>query len=341
MADPTAKERRQFAKAGWAMPNGSYYIRPDHPGDLQSAIDTVGYAIDDTGNRTEEARNAVRRHIIKRAIALGRGDQIPSTWNSDGTLKSGSANVAVAKHTEFDSSELEVFLEHHGIKGMKWGVRHDREGVYRQTLAEVQIDPGIHNTTKVAAKEVSDLMRSRYGLDIRKVESIKPDNPEYSMGTAAYVENNSIFGGRSEGTIFVNPKDLSKVLKGGESTGWVASGTGNVKAMLTHESFHAAFHSQETLKTGVFGPKVVGGHEPERRKALIAAAKVANKTGATIWDTSDYAAASGTRQELEAELFTQYNWADDPAPFVVTFGKTLNQELGVDSTPFKDLDQNE
>jgi hypothetical protein len=235
---------------------------------------------------------------------------------------------------------VDDFLEHHGVKGMHWGVRKDRgsgEGIYRSQLASVEIDPTINKSTQAAAKQVADLMRSRYGYDIKQIKAITPDNPEYAMGTAAYVENNSIHGGRSQGTIFVRTTDLSKDLKHGEETGWVAPGTGNVKAMLTHESAHALFHSEESLKPGFLGPKVVGGHIEERTNALKAAIKVANQTGVSIWSTSDYAATAGVRQELEAELFAQYHWADNPAPFVVAYGKTLSEGLGVDATPFKDV----
>jgi hypothetical protein len=234
------------------------------------------------------------------------------------------------------SDEVDAFLAHHGIKGMHWGVRKERVDVYRQKLAEVQVDPDIHKSTKDAAEEVSGFMRDRYGLDIKSVKAIRPGNPEWPT-TAAYVENNSVYGGRSEGTIFVQARDMSKILKAGEETGWVAPGTGNIKGMMTHESFHAAFHSDESIKPGFLGPKVVGGHIKERNEALKAAIKEANKSGMSIWSTSGYAQASGLRQELEAELFTQYNWADNPAPFVVAYGKSLNNELGVDPTPFKDV----
>jgi hypothetical protein len=115
MADPTNEERRRFAQMGWAMPDGSYYIRPDHPEDLGNAIKGVGRATaTGTPRATDEAqRNAVRRHIMKRARALGRSDEIPDTWNSDGTLK--------------QSALTDEFLAHFGVRGMRWGVRTSRQ----------------------------------------------------------------------------------------------------------------------------------------------------------------------------------------------------------------------
>jgi hypothetical protein len=90
-----------FAKLGWAMPDGSYYVRPDHPEDLSNAVSAVGRA-----NGGGEQHNAIRRHVISRAKALKAPHKIPDTWNPDGSLK-----------------HADEFIEHFGRKGMKWG-RH-------------------------------------------------------------------------------------------------------------------------------------------------------------------------------------------------------------------------
>ncbi len=113
---PTAEQRRQFASSGAAMPDGSFYIR--NRGDLQNAIRAVGRATPNAGESDVARRNAVRRHIIKRAKALGLTDMIPDTWNSDGTLKQ-SAILA---------EEVEEFLSHFGVLGMRWGVRRSDGG---------------------------------------------------------------------------------------------------------------------------------------------------------------------------------------------------------------------
>jgi hypothetical protein len=102
MAEPTAKERKAFAKAGIAMPDGSYYIRD--ASDLQNAIDAVG--------RSTDAHDDVRKHIITRAEALKLTNKIPANWNSDGSLK--------------HEDPVGAFLEHFGVKGMHWGVRRPR-----------------------------------------------------------------------------------------------------------------------------------------------------------------------------------------------------------------------
>lgn len=101
----SAAQRKMFAKLKIAMPDGSYYIRngPAGPGDLKNAIDSVG-----RGEQAGDSGNAIRVHIMARAKALKLSDKIPDTWQSDGSLK---------------HADLEEFLAHHGIKGMRWGVR--------------------------------------------------------------------------------------------------------------------------------------------------------------------------------------------------------------------------
>lgn len=109
--DPTAKQRKMWANLGWAMPDGSYYIRPLAQGgadDLANAVRAVG-----RGENADDSGAAIRKHIMSRAKDLGLSKDIPDTWNSDGSLKSE------AEH--FD--RVEEFFEHFGVKGMHWGVR--------------------------------------------------------------------------------------------------------------------------------------------------------------------------------------------------------------------------
>lgn len=77
MADFTADERKRLASQGKAMPDGSYPIRNKE--DLRNAIHAVG--------RGNADHNAIRRHIIRRAIALGASNMIPSSWAKDGSEK--------------------------------------------------------------------------------------------------------------------------------------------------------------------------------------------------------------------------------------------------------------
>lgn len=125
---PSAKQRRMFAKTGVAMPDGSYYIRPGHPEDLQNAIDSVGRAAGTDGTSDEQQRNDVRKHIIKRAGVLKMSNKIPTTWNVDGSLKPS------VKHDDL----VDDFFEHHGIKGMHWGQHKAGSETYSSTRARTQ-----------------------------------------------------------------------------------------------------------------------------------------------------------------------------------------------------------
>ncbi|MGH3438125.1 MAG: HK97 family phage prohead protease [Sciscionella sp.] len=72
--------RKVAIERGWSMPDGSYPIRPlaNHGrDDLQKAIHAVG--------RGGASHDAIRKHIMARAKALGLSDLIPSNWNSNGS----------------------------------------------------------------------------------------------------------------------------------------------------------------------------------------------------------------------------------------------------------------
>jgi hypothetical protein len=67
----TPKRREEYAKKGIALKDGSYPIRT--VADLKNAISAYGRA-------PKNKRKDVRRHIKKRARALGRSDLIPATF---------------------------------------------------------------------------------------------------------------------------------------------------------------------------------------------------------------------------------------------------------------------
>jgi hypothetical protein len=73
-----AAHRRELADAGIALPDGSYPVADAE--DLHHAIHAVGRG-------RHDSHDAIRRHIIERAHALGMDDTIPETWNADGTLE--------------------------------------------------------------------------------------------------------------------------------------------------------------------------------------------------------------------------------------------------------------
>lgn len=226
---------------------------------------------------------------------------------------------------------------HYGVKGMHWGVRKNRE-VSAGSSSSLNVEPGLHKSTVVAAQEVSSLMGDRYGYEIKNVKVLDKRHPQYDPSYMAFVEDNKHFGGKNDATIFVSPRNMTRNLRAAERAGWNAMGTGNMKGLLTHESAHSLFHSDQVVTTTASGKqKVTGGNIEARDKAFKAAMKAAAQDGVTIWDSSGYARAAGVREELEAELFSQYHWATNPPRFVEVWGKSLHQEMGVDPTPFKEV----
>lgn len=74
--DYSASARRRMAQSGEAMKDGSFPIANET--DLRNAIQSVGRASD---------YNAARRHIIRRARALGLTELLPEDWNVPNTNK--------------------------------------------------------------------------------------------------------------------------------------------------------------------------------------------------------------------------------------------------------------
>lgn len=231
--------------------------------------------------------------------------------------------------------EADVYLEHFGVKGMKWGVRNESGTVHRLQGKGPVIDPRLHQTTKTAAKEVSALISDRYGFQIHTVNPIT-DRAELEFGTVGYVQGTP---GQKGGAIFITKADVTKRLKDAENEDWFADGTGNVRGLLTHESAHAIFHAEQQTKVGFFRAKVVGGNIEARDTALKAALGEAKRSGispeAFTTKISGYSAAANSREEAEAEMFAQYHWSPNPPSFVKTWGETLHQEMGLDPTPFR------
>lgn len=71
LAGPSAEKRDEMAKKGQALPDGSYPIANES--DLKKAIKAFGRAKD---------KAAAKRHIKKRARALGRTDLVPEEWKT-------------------------------------------------------------------------------------------------------------------------------------------------------------------------------------------------------------------------------------------------------------------
>lgn len=77
--DYSTATRERMAREGQAMRDGSFPIANE--ADLRNAIQSVGRAAN---------YEAARRHIIRRARALGLTELLPSEWNVDKSLWRGA-----------------------------------------------------------------------------------------------------------------------------------------------------------------------------------------------------------------------------------------------------------
>jgi hypothetical protein len=87
----TKAERDTAAKKRQALPDGSYPIRNEE--DLSNAVQAFGRA-------KEEDRGKVRRHIMRRAKALGKMDLIPEKWNKQHVASTSETITAAVESNE-------------------------------------------------------------------------------------------------------------------------------------------------------------------------------------------------------------------------------------------------
>jgi hypothetical protein len=92
----SSEERADAADTGAAMPDGSYPIKSKN--DLRNAIQSIGRAKNPA---------AVKRHIIRRARALGATELLPEGWN---VKKSASEIIELAKSVAGDVNKFDQGL---------------------------------------------------------------------------------------------------------------------------------------------------------------------------------------------------------------------------------------
>jgi hypothetical protein len=102
-----AEARKRMAKAGTAMPDGSFPIADEE--DLRNAIQAIGRAKDPS---------AARAHIKKRARALGKGDLIPEGWSMGecacrGCDEFDCGQTGCACCWSYDENDMPVFAPQH------------------------------------------------------------------------------------------------------------------------------------------------------------------------------------------------------------------------------------
>ena len=106
----TKEKREEYAKKGYALPDGSFPIRD--VGDLRNAIRSYGRA-------PKEKKAAVRRHIIKRARGLARTDLIPESWMK-------AASISARMQLAHEAPDVDVIENAVGL-GLTAALRYRRE----------------------------------------------------------------------------------------------------------------------------------------------------------------------------------------------------------------------
>jgi DNA-binding ferritin-like protein len=166
-AGPSEKVREKLAKAGEALPDGSYPIR--NVSDLRKAIHAYGRS-------KPSDRAKVRRHISKRAKALGKPDMIPDEWKT-ASASGMELSIAVADmRSRISSTSLTAAADimqsdatveatgdvnpkaqpsNEGFYERKYTARtqpRDAQGKFRLVLARLKQDLGVASLDAVAKK---------------------------------------------------------------------------------------------------------------------------------------------------------------------------------------------
>jgi len=170
--------------------------------------------------------------------------------------------------------------------------------------------------------DLNQVFMTRFGTYFEKVESTY--GGPVGTDALAYVRNGNILG--------VSPDLLrDSIVRVEQQKGWFISGTGRIEDVMVHEYGHFLF--------GRFGPSA--WNDVRRNTAFIKAESAARAVGMPAGHVgstvSGYAATSAN--EAKAELWAFYHMGGARRPqWVITWGRTLLHELGLDPTPLcKDL----
>ena len=154
----SAEQRKEFSEKGWALPDGSFPI--ENESDLRNAVQAVGRASDQA---------TAKRHIIKRARALGALDALPEDWREQ-MQESERLNLIEAVQGS-DGREWDVLIVEAGLS---------KNGNYYPPETLRAAVPLFEGVVAYADHATEADLRQRKGRSVRDKVGIFR-NPEYAQ----------------------------------------------------------------------------------------------------------------------------------------------------------------
>lgn len=201
-SDFTADQLRDYARSGIAMPDGSYPV-PD--------AEYLTKAIHAVGRGSNNSHDTIRKHVIKRARALGLSAKIPDGWGADGSIEK-SEDVDIRSPLWKDDAQQIV-----------WGVvltpgLEDSQG---DVAPAEEIQKAAHSF--LADYRAQDIQHSGVNADIVPVESfIAPCDFTVTDPTGKV---QTVLKGAWVLASKVNDPEAWESVQKGERTGWSIEGS--------------------------------------------------------------------------------------------------------------------
>lgn len=152
----TRKRRTEYAKRGWALPDGSFPIRD--VGDLRNAIQAFGLG---------KNRAAAKRHIMKRARQLGRLEEIPDNWKK--RSKSEFTEEILVKAKKYGPNDPKTPAKpSERIRGS----RANKPGSASNTRGKIKLSAQIDKSLAAKVKEHNEKMKERGKPELRVTQGM-------------------------------------------------------------------------------------------------------------------------------------------------------------------------
>lgn len=245
------KQRRKMAAAGQAMDDGSYPIKTK--ADLRKAIRAVG--------RGGADHDAIRKHIIQRAAALGLSNMIPDNWNKDGSMKESATRYSDVR-------------EYYDGPGGAAGFCIDAyNGPTSITIRNCSIDPA---ELRVIAAAAMDAV-------VNALQALDPDmDADIDVAGAPHADTDDGMGGDESAPVAGHPlaAEHAEALQAAAAAGRIQPGTVITPQVATEARVQTAPPAQGAATTNTEEEAAMG--EPTTETQQTEAAPARSLTDADI-----------------------------------------------------------